>query len=143
MSNNMHNMQNMQQKVCREYAENMQKQICKSICQICRICHKICKQILHKILHKICKKYAKYAKQIGKILHINKIFHFVTNITKNITNYAKYVSQKTYAEYALPTLLLAKLVNRGETMERLHDIQHVSAGGAHRCRRSSHPSPCS
>ncbi len=29
-------------------------------------------------------------------------------------------------------MLLAKRVNRGETMEGLHDIQHAS--GAHRCR---------
>ncbi len=29
-------------------------------------------------------------------------------------------------------MLLAKLVNRGETMEGLHDIQHVA--GAHVCR---------
>jgi hypothetical protein len=61
-------MQNTQQifkKICKEYAENMQKKYI-LICQICRICHKISIEIFHKILRKICKKYAEYAKQNTK-----------------------------------------------------------------------------
>ncbi len=37
---------------------------------------------------------------------------------------------EAFSTTTLP-MLLAKLVNRGETMEGLHDIQHVSR--AHRC----------
>ncbi len=49
-------------KICRKYAENMQK-ICRIICKIRRKCTKIC---YVKDMHKICEKYAEYALTYAK-----------------------------------------------------------------------------